>query len=160
MDEQIGAHVDEPRLTGDVAPGVNPRANAFCPSLGENCLGRFQKRRVIVLLRDTEIGRQVMRADEHRVDARHVENAVEIFHRRHTLDVDNKQVFPVKTGCVVGQFARQRLAGEGVIESLPLERPQLGGAAELLHLLDLLDVRRDHPGRPVVEHHRRLVRRG
>ena len=35
---------------------------------------------------------------------------------------------------------------QSIIESLPFERPQLGGAAELLHLFDLLNVRCSHPG--------------
>ena len=107
MNEQVRTHVDKPRLTGDVAPGVDSRADAFCPGLGENCLGRFQKRRVIVLLRHPEVGRQVMRADEHRVDARYVKDAVEIIHRRHTLDVDDEQVVLIKPGRVVGKLARQ-----------------------------------------------------
>ena len=53
--------------------------------------------------------------------------------------------------------ARQRLAGEGVVEALTFQRSQLGGASELLHLFDLLDVRRDYSGCSIVEHHGCLV---
>jgi len=60
---------------------------------------------------------------------------------------------------VVGEIARERFAGEGVVEALALERTQLGCAAQLLHLLGLLDVRCDDSRCAVVEHHRRLVRR-
>ena len=120
MNQQVGAHVDKPRLTGDIAPGVDSRADAFCPGLGENCLGRFQERRVIVLLRHAEIGRQVMRADEHRVDARYVKDAVEIIHRRHTLDVDDEQVVLIELGRILAKLARQRLTSEGIVETLTL----------------------------------------
>ena len=48
-----------------------------------------------------------MRADEHRVDARYVKDAVEIIHRRHTLDVDDEQVVLIKPERVVGKLARQ-----------------------------------------------------
>ena len=47
VNEQIGTHVHEAYLAGDVTPSMNAGADALGPRLGENGFGGFEKDRIM-----------------------------------------------------------------------------------------------------------------
>ena len=148
------------RLLLDIAPEVNARSDAGRASLLEDRFARGEEVRVVVLLRQAEAARQIVRTDEHARRGRGRSRCRPRHPWRGALDVDDQQAILRAVLDVGLQLRLRRIAIEHSLEFLSLNGPHLHRAAKRLHLLDRFDVRRDDARCAAVEDHGGRVRIG
>lgn len=103
---------------------MNPKADTTRSSLVQDPVNRLSKARVVVLFGNAETARQVVRSNQHSIQARHSEDFVQGFYGGRALNVDDQEVLGVALLEVSKQLRLELLAPQGGSRGVA---PSMGG---------------------------------
>jgi hypothetical protein len=107
---------------------------------------------MIILLRNSQTARQVVRANQHRVEPLDGADFVQILNRWNAFDIGDQNLFAVPLLQICPQLRLKRMSiTKGFCQATTFQWPQLHRSHQSANLVGCLDVRPDHSASAGIE---------